>query len=129
MFLLIGESGEYEQRYETILGLFSAREEAEAAVSEYVERSERERAARQSFDAKVEAIVVARGFPKGEPFRWDNKRYEEEVRVRAELGGQPDFIYFPERYEVIELPVGELLSIRPEYPNERPKVRAARSVG
>lgn len=120
MYLLIGESGEYEQRYETILGLFLTQEQAASAVGEYVERSEREWAALQAFQSRVEALVVSRGFPAPDRFQWDHERYKEIERARADLGGEPDFLYFPERYEIVEVPIGKLLSIRPEYPEERP---------
>lgn len=114
VFVLMGETGEYEQRSASIYGIFKTREAAERAVPELAERSSREYEAADKFRKEVKAAAIANAFPSvsilDDP---DGARayYAEYKRVESSFGGAPSVLFSPALYDIFEVPIGGLVNV------------------
>jgi hypothetical protein len=126
VYLLIGESGEYSDRYETIHGVFQTEHLARTAIAEIHELARREWEALKSFRASVRAQAEANGFPYAYPLDDRDKSFahsKETIRITEALGGEPPYSGKSERYAVVSLSLDLPVSLSPDF-EEQPALPA-----
>jgi hypothetical protein len=114
IYILYGENGEYEGRYETTYGAYSTIELALEAVALIPKVSAEGWTKRQAIEARAESMAAERGFPdvvrniydkppwsEAERAQWQAHN-EERRKAEAELGGLPEFIVSAEEFWILE---------------------------
>lgn len=116
-YVLSGEYGEYEDRIETMYGVFSDLETAKSAIDKIPELSDAGYQKYKEFEKLCERMAEREGAPRvRSDFRvWtddDFKKFHafsnKKVEIRERIGPAPDFFCKSESYWITKFEVGRI---------------------
>ncbi len=119
IYLLIGEFGEYEQRRETVFGVFSTRDAALKALGEIPKESKIGWEAYYAFNKHCEFLAVQDGYPKVEKYILDQNDDEQIVarkfnsrvaEIKEREGPVPDFFCTADAYSIVQMALDRLFA-------------------
>ena len=132
IYLLVGESGEYEDRHETVFGVFSTRDAALKALEEIPKEAKTGWAAYCAFIKHYERLASQDGCPKVKKYILDQsvderimtqKFHSKFAEIKEREGPAPEFFCTADAYSIVQMKMDRLSAYNLPYDISAPDIK------